>query len=128
MIRAPRKPLGAAGLLAAGLMVAGGAATGQVSGAAPMAETQAGHAVFTEWCAGCHSRGLGNPGTQSLEVKYAGRTPAALEDRTDLTPQLTTYFVRHGAALMPPFRKTEISDVELRQLAAYLAPEGHRRP
>jgi hypothetical protein len=29
--------------------------------------------------------------------------------------------VRRGFALMPPFRKTEISDEELRDLAAWLA-------
>jgi mono/diheme cytochrome c family protein len=46
--------------------------------------------------------------------------PAALEDRTNLPPQVTTYFVRNGVALMPPFRKTEVSDADLRDIAAYL--------
>jgi mono/diheme cytochrome c family protein len=81
-----------------------------------------GRQVYAKWCAECHGRGPGHPGTQSLEVKYRGQTvPAALEDRTDLAPPVTTNFVRHGFALMPQFRKTEISDAQLRDLAAYLA-------
>lgn len=79
-----------------------------------------GKKVYTYWCSECHARGPGHPGTQSLEVKYHGSPPAALEDRTDLLPDVTSYFVRNGSALMPPFRKTEISDADLRDLAAYL--------
>jgi mono/diheme cytochrome c family protein len=30
--------------------------------------------------------------------------------------------VRKGVSVMPPFRKTEISDADLAALAAYLAP------
>jgi len=30
--------------------------------------------------------------------------------------------VRTGVSVMPPFRKTEISDADLEALAAYLAP------
>ena len=44
-----------------------------------------------------------------------------LESRTDLTPELTKFFVRNGINVMPPFRKTEITDAELNALAAYLA-------
>jgi len=87
----------------------------------PAGDLENGRKVYEYWCATCHGRGPENPGTQSLEVKYRGEVPAALEDRTDLAPPVTVYFVRHGFALMPPFRKTEISDAELRDLAAYLA-------
>ncbi len=80
-----------------------------------------GKVVYDYWCAACHDPGPGHPGTQSLEVKYGGEMPAALEERTDLSPELTAYFVRNGFALMPFFRKTEISDADLRDLAAYLA-------
>jgi mono/diheme cytochrome c family protein len=35
---------------------------------------------------------------------------------------LAASFVRSGVSVMPPFRKTEISDADLAALAAYLAP------
>jgi mono/diheme cytochrome c family protein len=47
-----------------------------------------GAAVFNNWCSACHSRGPQNaPGTTSLQFKYQGSVPAALEDRRDLTAQ-----------------------------------------
>ena len=85
-------------------------------------DPEKGREVYAYWCAACHGRGPDHPGTQSLEIKYRGTdVPAALEDRTDLAPAVTAYFVRNGFALMPPFRKTEISDAQLRDLEAYLA-------
>jgi mono/diheme cytochrome c family protein len=81
-----------------------------------------GQAVFENWCAPCHAPGARHPGTQALEALYKGAKPAALEQRTDLTPELTRAFVRTGVSVMPPFRKTEISDSDLDALAAYLAP------
>jgi (+)-pinoresinol hydroxylase len=80
-----------------------------------------GAAVFNNWCSACHSRGPQNaPGTTSLQMKYQGTVPAALEDRRDLTPDLVKLFVRNGVAMMAPFRKTEVSDADLDALAAYL--------
>ena len=81
-----------------------------------------GRAVFDNWCAPCHAPGARHPGTQALEVLYKGVKPAVLEQCTDLTPELTRAFVRTGVSVMPPFRKTQISDAELDALAAYLAP------
>lgn len=86
------------------------------------AQLQTGHDVFQKWCTPCHAPGPGHPGTQALAVKYKdGSTPSVLEERTDLTPDLTVTFVRGGVSIMPPFRKTEITDSELDALAAYLA-------
>jgi mono/diheme cytochrome c family protein len=83
-----------------------------------------GAAVFNNWCSACHSHGPQNaPGTQSLQFKYRGEVPAALEDRTDLTPELVAFYVRNGVATMPFFRPTEISDADLDALAAYLAKD-----
>jgi mono/diheme cytochrome c family protein len=80
-----------------------------------------GAAVFNNWCSACHSRDTRNaPGTTSLQFKYQGTVPAALEDRTDLTAELVELFVRQGVATMPFFRKTEIDDAELAALVAYL--------
>jgi mono/diheme cytochrome c family protein len=80
-----------------------------------------GQAVYEHWCAPCHAPGPGHPGTQSLQLKYAGKTPAVLLERTDLNAQAVAVFVRQGVLLMAPFRKTEISDAELAALTAYVA-------
>jgi mono/diheme cytochrome c family protein len=88
------------------------------------ASIERGKEVFAYWCAPCHAPGPRHPGTQALDVLYKGAKPAALEERTDLTPELTRAFVRTGVSVMPPFRKTEISDADLTALAAYLAPRA----
>lgn len=81
-----------------------------------------GAAVFNNWCDACHRRSEMNaPGTRSLEFKYRGELPGALEDREDLTAELVEFYVRNGVAMMPFFRKTEISDADLEALAEYLS-------
>jgi (+)-pinoresinol hydroxylase len=80
-----------------------------------------GELVYERWCAPCHAPGPGHPGTQSLQLKYAGKTPAVLLERSDLSAQAVAVFVRQGVLLMAPFRKTEISDAELRALAEFVA-------
>jgi mono/diheme cytochrome c family protein len=80
-----------------------------------------GAAVFNNWCSACHSRDVRNaPGTTSLQFKYQGKVPAALEDRRDLRPEAITLFVRQGVATMLFSRKTEVSDADLDALVAYL--------
>ncbi len=88
---------------------------------AQAAEIDRGHAVFDRWCAPCHAPGPLHPGTQALAVKYKGTPPAPLEQRTDLTPAVVRFYVRNGVYIMPPFRKTEITDSELEALGAYLS-------
>jgi mono/diheme cytochrome c family protein len=85
------------------------------------ADDAAGRKVFVKWCAPCHSRGPGNPGTTALAALYKNSKPAALEDRKDLTAPFITQAVRNGVYVMPFFRKTEISDAELQALIAYLS-------
>ena len=80
-----------------------------------------GQKVYETWCTPCHARGPDNPGTTALAALYKGSKPAALEDRTDLTPAIVKQFVRKGVSVMPFFRKTEISDAELDAMAAWLA-------
>ena len=80
-----------------------------------------GETVFQHWCATCHDPGPGHPGTQALALKYGGAVPDTLADRTDLSPPAIKYFVRHGVSTMPFFRKTEISDPELQDLALWLS-------
>lgn len=79
-----------------------------------------GRDVYQYWCASCHGRGTGVPGTMALQAKYAGKVPAPLEDRTDLTAATVRFFVRRGVSIMPFFRKTEVSDADLAAIAAYL--------
>ncbi len=94
------------------------------------ASETAGKMVFDKWCEPCHGRvagglfgGLGAhalPGTSALMVKYKGDLPPVLEDRTDLAPVFVKAVVRGGLNGMPITRKTEISDSELDDVAAYL--------
>ena len=89
---------------------------------APSPPTAAsGEAVYNRWCVHCHSTGRGNPGTDSLQVKYGGKVPAVLLERTDLSAEAVSLFVRQGVLSMPPFRKTEITDAELAALSAYVS-------
>jgi mono/diheme cytochrome c family protein len=94
--------------------------------AASAAEPALGEQVYKRWCVHCHAAGRGNPGTESLQVKYKGNPPAVLLDRTDLTPQAIALFVRQGVLSMPPFRKTEITDTELAALASWMAEKKTR--
>jgi mono/diheme cytochrome c family protein len=110
----------AAGALLAAMAVA----TGTAIGAEP---APSGEAVYQHWCAPCHAPGPGHPGTQSLQVKYAGKTPAVLVERTDLSAQAIATFVRTGVLSMPPFRKTEVSDAELAALTGYITSVARKR-
>src|SRR4029450_10943957 len=66
-----------------------------------------GAALFNNWCSASHGKDPRNaPGTASLQFKYQGRTPAALEDRRDLTPQAIRLFVRQGGGAMLCLRHT----------------------
>jgi len=88
------------------------------------AANEKGNATFQYWCATCHGRGPGNPGTTALAAKYKGTLAGILEDRKDLTPQGVRFAVRRGTSIMPFFRKTEISDADLDAMTQYLT----RRP
>jgi mono/diheme cytochrome c family protein len=109
-------------LTVAWVSVAPSAAQGTAA-AADRARRDRGKAVYDTWCGACHDPGPRHPGTQALDALYKGTKPGALEARTDLVPKLTETFVRKGVSVMPPFRKTEISDADLAALAAYLAPK-----
>jgi mono/diheme cytochrome c family protein len=102
-------------LAASGLVLFGALAPASASA------QERGHAVYEKWCAPCHAAGPGHPGTQSLQIKYNGSLPAVLEERSDLTEDVVKALVRQGVLMMAPFRKTEITDAELDDLAAYLA-------
>jgi len=109
---------GAPPLLAPGVIVA---AQNSAAPGGNRADLDRGKAVYDQWCGACHDPGPRHPGTQALDALYKGKKPGALEERTDLLPKLTETFVRKGVSVMPPFRKTEITDADLAALAAYLA-------
>ena len=85
-----------------------------------------GKTVFQHVCAPCHGAGPGLdgskmlPGTAVLANRYQGAVPALLEERPGLTFEFLNQVVRHGQGAMPMFRKTEITDTELKAVAAYL--------
>ena len=93
---------------------------------ASSADPVRGDKLFQVWCATCHSpdrRENGDylPGTESLAKNYNGSKPAALEQRDDLTVAYVEMVIRHGTRAMPLFRKTEVSDQDMHDIAAYLA-------
>jgi mono/diheme cytochrome c family protein len=109
-------------------LVAGLPLWGVAARAQDAAAVAAGKFVFQVRCAPCHGADRGGdpgrnglPGTDALRIKYQGKLPALLEQRTDLTAPVLKVFVRRGSWSMPPFRKTEISDADIDDIAAYLA-------
>jgi (+)-pinoresinol hydroxylase len=86
-----------------------------------------GRTVFAHYCAPCHASGRGSdgapmlPGTHALYLKYRGSKPELLEQRSDLSFELIKTFVRNGVASMPPLRKTEVTDDDLKAISVYLA-------
>lgn len=102
--------------------------------AAPLVKR--GEEAYRARCNLCHGRlekeaspgfGARMSGTEALATKYAGKKPAVLEDRTDLTADVVKYYVRHGAGIMPFLRKTELSDADLDAIAAYLTRSAGKR-
>ncbi|MGH8219785.1 MAG: c-type cytochrome [Steroidobacteraceae bacterium] len=87
---------------------------------APAPGEPRGYVAFQRACSVCHGGGPAKPGTRALRAKYRGKLPALLARRTDLTAAYVKYIVRHGVSVMPPFRKTELSDGDLDAIAAYL--------
>ena len=87
---------------------------------------ETGKRVFQHVCAPCHGAGPGLdgskmlPGTAVLADRYKGVVPAPLEQRPGLTYDFLIQVVRHGQGAMPMFRKTEITDAEVKALASYL--------
>ncbi len=94
---------------------------------------QHGHEVFTHSCAPCHGYGPGDdgramlPGPAALTVKYKGARSPYLEERSDLPYPTLKVFVRQGTWSMPGFRKTEITDNDIQDIAAYLADSAKKK-
>lgn len=82
-----------------------------------------GKRVFQQWCTGCHADNRFSPGTIYLRKN---RPPelALIEGRSDFSIEFIKTIVRGGKGGMPSFRRTEITDAQLRSLADYLAPHN----
>ncbi len=76
-----------------------------------------GEATYLQYCADCHDRGQGHPGTMRLAVRL---DHAVLRTRKDLAPDYVKWVVRNGYQMMPAFRPTEITDGELDALAQFV--------
>ncbi len=111
-------------LAVAGLFIVVGAGTAHAQDGDLI---QRGKAQFQHTCAPCHGMGPGDdgrpmlPGSQSLQFKYKGSLSAFLERRSDLPYEVLRVYVRRGSWSMPGFRKTEVTDADVRAIAAYLA-------
>jgi mono/diheme cytochrome c family protein len=79
-----------------------------------------GYVEYQNSCSVCHGPMPERPGTRALAAKYKDSLPAVLEERTDLKPDVIRMVVRNGISVMPPFRKTEVTDEQLNAIVAYL--------
>jgi (+)-pinoresinol hydroxylase len=79
-----------------------------------------GYVLFQQACSVCHGAGPAKPGTRALRAKYQGKEPALLEERRDLAADYVRVTIRHGVSVMPPFRKTELSDDDVNAIVDYL--------
>jgi len=117
--------LGGWGAAGAQEVLEGGGPASQAS-YAPASLDHPGRELFERNCAACHGAGPGDdgapmlPGTAALERKYRGQVPAALELRGGLGAEVIAVFVRGGSGTMPSFRKSELSDAQVHEIAAYL--------
>jgi mono/diheme cytochrome c family protein len=76
-----------------------------------------GKALFHQRCEMCH--GPGGMGTGLLARRVQ---PAELARRTNLNPDYVFQYARRGLGNMPPVTPGDVSDAELKAIAAYLAP------
>ena len=83
-----------------------------------------GHEIFKAWCQPCH--GEVGPGTYMLE-KRLGKEQSRIDRRTDLTGDYIRYVVRNGLNGMLPFRQTEVTDGELKDVIDYLTRNNDKR-
>lgn len=85
-----------------------------------------GRTVFEHQCAPCHGAGHGTdgapvlPAVAALQRRYNGDPSPLLELRPDIEADYVRLFVRNGVGAMPAFRKSELTDTQVDQIAAYL--------
>ena len=89
-----------------------------VAAAAADSPIDTGLLLFTGKCALCHAEG----GTGAIMLSWRlGKNHSLLADRTDLRAPYVTAIVRSGLRSMPPLTRVEVTDEQLRAIAAYLS-------
>lgn len=81
---------------------------------APGTKAPDGAENYALYCGGCHNPGPGHGGTMLLAEK--GAPVPSLIGRKDLELDYLQSVVRNGMIEMPPFRPTELSDSEIKQI------------
>jgi len=103
----------------AGLLLSSGIALADE--ASLSAQELQGKHLYDRTCIYCHGPGVW--GTNRL-AKRVDKDHALLENRTDLSAVAIRTVVRSGVGSMPPLRKTELSDVDVDAIAAYLTRQA----
>jgi len=97
--------------------VAGLALLGSTAQAADADALAQGKALFDTRCNICHA--TGQMGTLML-ARRVGQENALLANRTQVPEALVEHVVRNGINSMPVFTRVELTDAELKLVAAYL--------
>lgn len=108
----------AALVLIAALLAAGAAAAQSAPG------SRTGKSLFDEHCALCHNA-RGHAST--LMGKRLGPEQALLETRINPSEDLIVTVVREGINSMPPLRRAELSDADLKTMTDYLTSPPEQR-
>lgn len=82
-----------------------------------------GEALFSNRCGSCHLAGGMGTNLLTKQQMMAGQPPekGLLTNRTDLTADYVKTVVRQGKVAMPRLSRTEVTDTELKAIAAYLS-------
>ncbi len=79
-----------------------------------------GRQLFHQKCGMCHDAGGMGAGLLARRVQ-----PALLEERSGLNADFVFQYARRGLGNMPPIAAGEVSDAQLKAIAAYLAAGPH---
>lgn len=79
-----------------------------------------GRELFHHKCGMCHEPGGMGAGLLARRIQ-----PAELEKRSNLSPDYVFRYARGGLGNMPPIPPGDVSDTQLKAIAAYLAAGPH---
>lgn len=82
-----------------------------------------GEIVYEDWCEICHALEANMPGTDRIREVF-GEERVNLRDSPFVSEETLRAIVRSGRGMMPPFRRTEISNAQLDELVDYLVAEN----